>query len=124
MEDAFSFPAADLYQSTYEPAPPGNLPKSILSLPTEVFVDIARLNYKTAVALMRTNHVLHAAGVTALYARVFLMGTRSTIQILDAPNLLVPGVLGGLLASGNTLLPYAISRLPLCFTIQNIGPRL
>ncbi len=96
--DEFSFPDADLYQHVYIPAPPTDKSKSILSLPTEIIVDIAQSNFKTAIALMCTNRVLHAAGVTALYARVFLNGRRFKVLDPDAPNLIVPGVLGGLLA--------------------------
>jgi len=96
MDDEFRFPDADLYHHVYDPAPPSDPSKSILSLPTEIIVDIARLNFKIAVALMCTNRVLHAAGVTALYARVFLSGWRFNILDPNAPNL-VPGVLGGLL---------------------------
>jgi len=96
MDDEFRFPDADLYHHVYNPAPPSDPSKSILSLPTEIIVDIARLNFKTAVALMCTTRVLHAAGVTALYARVFLSGWRFNILDPDAPNL-VPGVLRGLL---------------------------
>ena len=98
MDDEFSFPDADLYHHVYNPAPPTDESKSILSLPTEIIVDIAQLNFKTAIALMCTNRVLHAAGVTALYARVFLRGRRFNVLDPDAPNLIVPGVLGGLLA--------------------------
>ena len=98
MDDEFSFPDADLYQHVYNPAPPTDESKSILSLPTEIIVDIAKLNFKTALALMCTNRVLHAAGVTALYARVFLRGWMFKVLDPDAPNLIVPGVLGGLLA--------------------------
>jgi hypothetical protein len=96
MDDEFSFPDADLYQHVYEPAPPSDPSKSILSLPTEIIVDIARSNFKTALALMCTNRVLHAAGVTALYARVFLSGWRFKVLNPDAPHL-VRSVLGGLL---------------------------
>jgi hypothetical protein len=96
--DEFRFPDADLYQRVYNPAPPSDPSKSILSLPTEIIVDIAQSNFKTAVALMCTNRVLHAAGVTALYARVFLGGWRFKVFNPDAPNLVVPGVLGALLA--------------------------
>jgi len=96
MEDEFAFPDAELYHC--DPLPPSNPSKTILSLPTEVIVDIARLNHKTAVALMCTNRVLHAAGVTALYAKVFLRGTAYAIQNADPPRLVVPRVLSGLLA--------------------------
>lgn len=98
MDDEFSFPDADLYHHIYTPAPPTHLSKSILSLPTEIIVDIAQSNFKTAVALMCTNRVLHAAGVTALYERVFLRGCRFTVLNPDKPNLTVLGVLGSLLA--------------------------
>jgi len=93
--DEFNFPDADIYHHVYDP--PSDPSKSILSLPTEIIVDIARLNFKAAVALMCTNRVLHAAGVTALYARVFVNGWMFDVLNADAPNL-VPGVLGGLLA--------------------------
>jgi len=96
--DDFIFPAADLYQQVYNHAPPSDPSKSILSLPTEIIVKIAQLNFKTAVALMCTNRVLHAAGVTALYARVYLKGWMFRVQNPDTPNLVVPGELGGLLA--------------------------
>ena len=98
MDDEFIFPDADLYHHIYTPAPPTDPSKSILSLPTEIIVDIAQSNFKTAVALMCTNRVLHAAGVNALYERVFLSGSWFTVLDLDAPNLTIPGVLGGLLA--------------------------
>ena len=98
MDDEFSFPDADLYHHIYTPAPPTDPSKSILSLPTEIIVDIAQLNFKTAVALMCTNRVLHAAGITALYQRAFLSGYLFTVLNPDAPNLTVPGVLGSLLA--------------------------
>jgi hypothetical protein len=100
MDDDFTFqcPAADIYQPIHEPAPPSNPSKSILSLPTEVIVDIAGLNYKTALALMCTNRVLHAAGITALYAKVFLKGSIFTLLDPHVPNRRIPGVLGGLLA--------------------------
>lgn len=96
-DDEFSFPDADLYQHVYNPAPPSDPSKSILSLPTEIIVDIAQSNFKTAVALMCTNRVLHAAGITALYAKVFLSGWKFKVLDPDAPNLVVPGVLGALL---------------------------
>jgi len=98
MDDEFSFPAADLYRPVYDHAPPSDPSKSILSLPTEVIVNIAQLNFKTGVALMCTNRVLHAAGVTALYAKVFLRGRKFHVPNPDTPDLVVPGVLGGLLA--------------------------
>lgn len=98
MDDEFIFPAADLYQPVYDHAPPNDPYKSILSLPTEIIVNIAQLNFKTAVALMCTNRILHAAGVTALYARVYLRGWMFRVLNPDAPNLAVPGVLGSLLA--------------------------
>jgi len=98
MDELFSFPDADLYQHVYTPAPPSDLSKSILSLPTEIIVDIAQSNFKTALALMCTNRVLHAAGVTALYTRAYLNGSMFQVRNPDAPNLVVPGVLGGLLA--------------------------
>lgn len=98
MDDEFIFPAADLYRPVYDHAPPNDPSKSILSLPTEVIVNIAQLNYKTAIALMCTNRVLHAAGITALYARVYLKGWMFKRFNPDAPNFIVPGVLGSLLA--------------------------
>ena len=98
MDDEFIFPSADLYQPVYDHAPPNDLSKSILSLPTEVIVNIAQLNFKAGVALMCTNRVLHAAGVTALYAMVYLKGRKFKVLNPDAPDLVVPGVLGGLLA--------------------------
>jgi len=79
----------------YGHAPPNDPSKSVLSLPTEVIV---QLNFKTAVALMCTNRVLHAAGITALCTRVYLRGQKFKVLNPGAPNLVVPGMPGGLLA--------------------------
>jgi len=48
--------------------------------PIEIIVDIAQSNFKTALAPMCTNRVLHAAGVTALYTRLPMRGAVSSPQ--------------------------------------------